>query len=254
LKKITEESLQRAWLAHLNSDPDQVIEILASDNVLAQSHDDIDPAVLLGLALHQRGRTLEAADVIEKASLLGPITDEARIALASCYAQLRRIDLARELYLELALSRRLDADLMLKVAAGLAAIDSPQLAMKVCEWITEKDDSVGQAYYDMGVYSARCGNALYLTEALTRRAIQLDSGNFHFRVGLASLLIQLQRDQEALEVVLSFETMQVQQATCFSCLQRIADLLTRHQHFDLAKHCQARFDALRAEHAGNSTH
>ncbi|MFG0268063.1 MAG: tetratricopeptide repeat protein, partial [Rhodopirellula sp. JB055] len=239
--------------AHLRSDSDQVIRLLASDNVLTQSHDDLEPAVLLGLALHQRGRTLEAADVIEKASLLGPITDEARIALASCYAQLRRTDLARELYLELALSRRLDAGLMLKVAAGLAAIDSPQLAMKVCEWITEKDDTVGQAYYDMGVYSARCGNALYLTEALTRRAIQLDSGNVHFRVGLASLLIQLQRDDEALEVVLSFEKTQLQQATCFSCLQQIADLLTRHQQLELATECQKRSNELRAERAANAT-
>ncbi|KLU01172.1 tetratricopeptide repeat family protein [Rhodopirellula islandica] len=254
MKKISEETLQCAWLAHLSGASDQVIQLLASDNVLAQTHDEVEPAVLLGLALHEVGRTLEAADAIEKASLLGPIPDEARITLASCYAQLRRIDLARELYLELALSRRLEADLMLKVAAGLAAIDSPQLAMKVCEWITEKDDSVGQAYYDMGVYSARCGNALYISEALTRRALQLDTGNFHYRVGLAALLIQLQRDGEALEIALTFTVDQLQHATCFSCLQRIADLLNRHQHTDLAVACQAQSDVLRAKRDTNPIH
>ncbi|MCR9207757.1 MAG: hypothetical protein NXI28_05975 [bacterium] len=247
MAKINQETLDLAWRAHASSDADRVIQLLAAEDILSQSHDDIEPAVLLGLALHDRGRVVEAADAIEKASLLGPIPDEARITLASCYAQLRRIDLARELYLELALSRRLDADLMLKVAGGLSAIDSPQLAMKVCEWITERDDSVAQAYYDMGVYSAHCGHALYISEALTRRALALDTGNVHYRVGLVSLLIQLRRESEALEVALTFEVDQIRTATCFSCLQRIADLLTRHNHTDLAIACHERSKALRAE-------
>ncbi|MEO9594280.1 hypothetical protein [Rhodopirellula bahusiensis] len=254
MKNISPETLDLAWQAHASSDPDRVIELLAAKDILAQSHGDIEPAVLLGLALHDRGRVIEAADAFEKASLLGPIPDEARITLASCYAQLRRIDLARDLYLELALSRRLDPDLMLKVAGGLSAIDSPQLAMKVCEWITEQDESVAQAYYDMGIYSANCGHALYISEALMRRAIALDSGNFHYRVGLVSLLIQLQCEGEALDIARTFEVAQIQEATCFSCLQRIADLLSRHKQPDLATACQARVKALRTERTAKSLH
>jgi len=193
---------------------------------------------LLGLVFQGSGRPFDAADAIERASLVVPVSDEARIALASSYAQLRRIDLARELYLQLALSRRLPPDLMLQVAAGLDAIDSPQLAMQVCEWITERDENVAQAYYDMGVYSARSGNALYLTEALTHRALQLDPGNLHYRIGLASLLVQLDRDDEAINALDGFADEDVDRVTCESCLSRIASLLHRRGQPDLAKRCE----------------
>lgn len=207
---------------------------------------------LLGLVLHGLARPFEAADAFERASLVMPVSDEARIALASSYAQLRRIDLARELYLQLALSRRLTPDLMLQVAAGLAAIDAPQLAMQVCEWITEQDDSIAQAYYDMGVYSALSGNVLYLTEALTHRALQLDPGNLHYRIGLASLLVQLDRDDEAIKALDGFADEDVDRVTCESCLSRIASLLHRRGQPELAKRCEYQAATLRQHKARTS--
>lgn len=206
---------------------------------------------LLGRVYHDLGRPFEAADAIEKASLVVPVSDETRIALASSYAQLRRIDLARELYLQLAIRRQLSADLMLQVAAGLEAIDSPQLAMQVCEWITERDDDVAQAYYDMGIYSARSGNALYLTEALTHRALQLDPGNLHYRIGLVSLMIQLDRDDEAIKALGAFAAGDVDKVTCESCLSRVAAMLERRGKNDLARQCKDHADQLRQRKAGN---
>ncbi|MCC9642182.1 hypothetical protein LOC71_07845 [Rhodopirellula sp. JC740] len=246
LRNVAAEStLRDARIALSNNHPERVIQSLASAKPLQQSHHDIEPAVLLGLAYHHLGRALESADALEKASLLGPIPDEARVALASSYAELRRTDLARDLFLELAISRRLPPGLMLQVAAGLAAIDSPQLAMKVCEWITESDDTVAQAYFDMGVYSARCGNELYITEALTRRALQLDSKNLHYQVGLASLLIQLRREDEAIEAMTLVNVDNIHQATCFSCLERIAELLSRRERHELASACRTQAKRLR---------
>ncbi|WP_417746264.1 tetratricopeptide repeat protein [Rosistilla oblonga] len=201
---------------------------------------------LLGLALHDLGRPLEAADAIEKASLICPVSDEVRIALASCYAQLRRTDLARELYLQLALTRKLPPALMLRIAAGLEAIDSPQLAMQVCEWITEQDDSIAQAYYDMGRYAACAGQPLYITEVLTIRALQLEPQNVQFRVGLVSLLIQLRRDDEAIRELLLLSRSDLQQVRCFSCLERIAEMLQRHGHTALARDCRAQVARLRS--------
>ncbi|QDT04955.1 hypothetical protein K227x_33530 [Rubripirellula lacrimiformis] len=204
-----------------------------------------DRLQLLGLVLHDLGQPYEAADAIEQASLIRPVRDEVRIALASCYAQLRRIDLARELYLQLALPRKLPAPLMLQVAAGLEAIDSPQLAMQVCQWITEQDESVAQAYYDMGFYSARSGHPLYLTEALTHRALQLDPANVHYRIGLVSLLVQLDRDNEAYQAFAKLAPSDIAKVTCVSCLGRIADMLDRQGHPPLSSACRTQADRLR---------
>lgn len=209
---------------------------------------------LLGLAWHDLGRPQEAADAIEKASLVSPISDPTRIVLASCYAGLLRIDLARDLYLQMALRRQLPPALMLQVAAGLEAIDSPQLAMQVCEWITEKDDTVAQAFYDMGIYSARSGQPLYLTEALTQRALQLDPNNLHYRIGLVSLMIQLNRDDEAIFTLGAFHEDDIEKVTCASCLSRIGGLLERRGFFDLADECEEKATRLRELSDGPAPH
>ena len=111
-------------------------------------HDSVTPGIrvrtleLFGLVLHDLGKVAEAADVLERAALIAPLEDVGRIALATCYAGLGRVDLARELYLQLALSRRLPSHLMLEVAAGLEGIDAPDLAMQVCQWVTDGDESI----------------------------------------------------------------------------------------------------------------
>jgi len=84
--------------------------------------------VLRGRALLDLGRSYEAADSLERASPIGPISNVARMALASNDADLRRVDLALDLDLQLTLSRRVPDDLMLQIAAGLAAVNAPQLA------------------------------------------------------------------------------------------------------------------------------
>ncbi|MEM9586810.1 MAG: hypothetical protein AAGA03_05980 [Planctomycetota bacterium] len=241
--------LQTVWHQYREGNVGGVIDALTPyasvDTPDSETHSNQSELLqLLGLALHDQGKPFEAADTLERASLLTPISDAARIALASSYAQLRRIDLARELYLQLALGRRLDAELMLQVAAGLEAIDSPDLAMKVCEWITERDESVAQAYYDMGFYSARAGQPLYMTEALVHRALQLDPENIHYRVGLVSLLIQLDRKEEAIRALGKIDSLDIEKVECVSCLRRIADLLHEKGEAVLACVCDRRVDVL----------
>ncbi len=237
--------LQQARDALASGDPQNAVALLAGSAVGPSKADDNAEALsLLGIAYQECGQPFEAADAIERASLIGPVCDEVRIALASAYAELRRIDLARELYLQLALSRRLSPPMMLQVAAGLAAIDAPELAMNVCEWITEKDDTVAQAYYDMGVYSATSGNELYLTEALTRRALQLEPCNVHFRIGLVSLLVQLHQDDQALIALGDIEEAKLAAVQSVSCLGRIADMLRRNEHDSLAAACERQIETL----------
>ncbi|TWU18644.1 hypothetical protein [Allorhodopirellula heiligendammensis] len=243
--RVARARYQAGRLAEVIAMASKVVERPAADG-LPENHQG-PWWELLGLALHDFGQPLDAADAIEKASLVSPISDETRIVLASCYAELMRIDLARDLYLQLAIRRALPAELMLQIAAGLEAIDSPQLAMQVCEWVTEKDDSHAQAFYDMGFYSARAGQPLYLTEALTQRAVQLDPGNLHYRIGLVSLLIQLNRDDEAIFALGTFTEDDVERVTCASCLSRISALLERRGFFGLADECDDKATRIREE-------
>lgn len=241
--RLARSRYQAGRLAEVVAMATQAVEQPAADG-LPENHQG--PWLeLLGLAWHDLGRPLEAADAIEQASLVSPIANQTRIVLASCYAELQRVDLARDLYLQLALRGELPPGLMLQVAAGLEAIDSPQLAMQVCEWVTEKDESIAQAFYDMGFYSARAGQPLYMTEALTYRALQLEPGNLHYRIGLVSLLVQLNRDDEAIYTLGSFDEDDVEQVTCASCLSRISGLLQRRGFFDLADECEEKATRLR---------
>ena len=209
---------------------------------------------LLGLVNYDLGLAKESADAIENAGLLAPLCDAARVTLACCYAQLGHIDLARDLYLQLAFSRKLSSTLMLEVAAGLEAIDAPQIALQVCELIIEQNEDVAQAYYDMGYYSARAGNPLYLTEALTIRALELDPENIHYRVGFVSLLIQLGRDVDALRAFGHITPAVISQVNCVGCLTRITEMLRRQGIPGLASVCEDRIDRLtRANDTATST-
>ncbi|MEM1224188.1 MAG: hypothetical protein AAGJ40_00740 [Planctomycetota bacterium] len=240
------------WQMYQRGELEKCHQMLRVGNRRVEDIHDHESLELLGLILHDLGNPYEAADAIERASLLAPIRDETRIALASCYAQLRRIDLARELYLQLALQRRLPANLMLQIAAGLEATDAAELAMTVCEWVTEDHPGHAQAFYDMGFYNARSGQPLYVTEAFTREAIRADPGNLHYRIGLISLLIQMQRDDEALEIFSSVSPDQIGEVTCSGCLDRIASMLRRRHEPELADRCERQRDSIRLNHPAES--
>ncbi len=241
-------ALEQAWEAYAAGSlrrGESILERLIGGNVELPLRQRAEAFELLGLIKHDLGLPQEAADAIENAGLITPLRDSARVALAGCYAQMEHVDLAREMYLQLALSRTLSSSLMLEIAAGLEAIDSPALAMQVCELIMIQDDCLAQVYYDMGYYSARAGQPLYLTEALTLRALKLDPANIHYKIGLVSLLIQLKRDDEAIRVVGGMNPSDINQVTCLSCLEKIAVLLQQHEFGAMASTCRARVEQLR---------
>ena len=92
----------------------------------------------------------------------------------------------------------------------------------------------------MGYYSARSGKPLYLTEALTLRALKLDPANVHFRVGLVSLLIHLDREDEALAAMGELDQRDIETINCSTCLVRIARMLDRNVKSGLAEVCRNR--------------
>lgn len=90
MKKMCLEEARAAWLRR---EPLEVIGLLADPQPVVFDADELERWLLLGAAYHALGRPIEAADSIEKASLIGPIPDQSRFVLACCYAELRRTGL-----------------------------------------------------------------------------------------------------------------------------------------------------------------
>ncbi|MEL6104928.1 MAG: tetratricopeptide repeat protein [Planctomycetota bacterium] len=231
------QTLSDAYEAFRRERPDEAIRLLLP----LCERDDAFSAVrseamqLYGIVLHDRGEIEQAAATIEKAEQMSPLNAVTRIALASAYASLGRVGQARDLYLRMAIKRDLPSRLMLEIAAGLEAVGAPQSAVQVCQWVIDAEPSNPQAHYDMGFYSARAGQPLYLSEAMTHRAIQLDPKNISFRVGLASLLIQLDREDEAIAALNEIGSEELRHVTCEDTLHRIASVLERHRRVGLAR-------------------
>lgn len=227
-----------AWIAYASGDLPEALR-MADAAIDADQHDGRAWEVR-GLALRDLGEPLRAADALERASLLVPVCPEARIALAHCYGTLRRRTLARELYIELVASTDPTVALLLEIAAGLEALDEPKLAMEVCRRAGWRDPEAAQVHYDMGFYAVRCGYPPQIVEALARRAVELEPGNVHYRLGLASLLTRLNRPAEAHRVVRSLSPQQIGEVTCKCCLERIGELFEQAGDAERAALCRQR--------------
>lgn len=198
-----------------------------------------------GLSLMQAGRFEDGIDAIERASLLHPIGQAARIALAIAYGRAGRRRLSRELLMQAAIRSDVNEFSLLRIAAGLEAIDEPRLAMEACRRAYRLAPELAQVHYAMGVYASRAGHPPDLVEALARRAVDLEPRNIHYRVGLASLLIRLERSSEALQIIQRVADIDLAKVTCQGCLSRVANLF-----FDLGDQIEAarwadRLDQLR---------
>lgn len=236
----TSKHANEAWQEYSSGNLSFAIKL--AEYGLAEEEDHGPLWEVLGLAQRDLGRTEEALDSLERASLLIPLKNVSRIVLADCYAQHGRRDLAKDLFLSAAISGRLDEIELLQVAAGLEGIDEPRLAMEACRRAGKLAPDFGQVHYDMGFYASRCGHPPHLVEALVRKAIELEPANIHYRIGLTSLLIRFGRNHEAHEVVWQLTSAQIQEVTCRCCLKRIANLF-----FDLGDEQRAQEFAARLE-------
>ncbi|MEC7428260.1 MAG: tetratricopeptide repeat protein [Planctomycetota bacterium] len=179
---------------------------------------------LLGLAYRDSGDIGAAVDAFERATMLVVLHPLSRVCLTECYAVQKRYELARDLYLTQADEGTGDSQLLLLIAAGLEGINEPQLAMDICRRAGELDPGSGQAMYDLCFYAMRCGCTASLAESLAWKAVELDPGNVEFRIGLASILIRLDRIEKAMWVLRYLAKSQFQNVNCVCCLERIATL------------------------------
>lgn len=239
---IRQSKCSPAWTAYTSGDLPGALT--RANAAIRADENDGRAWEVRGLVLRDLNRPLDAADAIERAALLAPISFRARIALAQSYGTLRRRSLARELYVELVENNELSVALLLEIAAGLDAVDEPKLAMEVCRRAGWRDPEAAQVYYDMGFYAARCGCRPRVVESLVWHAIDLEPGNLHYRIGLASLLTRLDRKTDAYRVVQFLSPRQIGEITCSCCLERIGQLFEQIGDAERGAVCRRRWREL----------
>lgn len=215
--------LKTAWLRYLAGDL-RVAEALCLA-LLSKNSDCGKSWELLGLVYYDMARTPDAIDALERASLATPMSQQARIALAAAYADSRRYELARDLYLEIAKSTGLGTTLMLEISVGLHRLGGNEAAFKLCRKAIHCDPSVARAYYDMGYYGWLAGCSPEAIEPLIRFALELAPANLQYQLGLVSLLVATNRAEEATALAKQIPLEQYSQITCRCCLERLEKLV-----------------------------
>ena len=210
---------------------------------LAEGCEDAAARRLLGKSQLQCGEWQAGIATLELASLEAPIDEESRILLAIAYGIVGRRILSRDLLMAAARSGRLGEAELLRVASALESIDEPQRALHVCRAAGRLAPDSAAVSYQMGFYAARCGEPLGTCEALIRRAVELEPKNVQYRVGLASLLLQLGRDVEAFVAVDPVIPSRLDDVSCECCLKKLANLFFDFDDVARAKLCAGRLAA-----------
>lgn len=240
------EVLSRARAAYESGDSDVALQL--TRRYLRHFKDDVRGWELIGLIQFSRGRFRISVSALERASLIAPLKPAARVCLAHGYARLGHSELSRDLLVALIPDESLPLPLLLQVASGLDAVGQPHLAMHACREAARRDPAHTQAYYDQGYYAARCGLPANVTESLARKAISLDSSRVCFRVGLAGLLIQQDRQHVALGLIKELTNSQIDEVCCGCCLRKVVQLYQQAGDYRRAVLCHQRIIALEYHH------
>lgn len=217
-----QDELSTARLAYESGDLDRAMLLIKRQ--MRWRTDDGRYWELIGTIQYARGRFAVSVSALERASLLVPLTPASRVCLGHGYGKIGRKALSRDLLEILISDSSLSMPLLLQVAAGLDAIDRPDLAMKACRAASERDSQHAQPYYDLGYYAARCGYPPRISESLARKAVSLSPQTISYRIGLMSLLMKQDRYDDACEIIQDLSNEQIDCIHCRCCLQRIARL------------------------------
>ncbi|MEM1228522.1 MAG: hypothetical protein AAGJ40_22750 [Planctomycetota bacterium] len=219
---------------------------------LARDPDDAAAMTTLGRSLLKLGDVSSGVDALERSALIRPLCLDARIELAIGYGTLQRTSLSRDLLMAVAVSDDVDTAALLKIAAGLEAIDEPRLAMEACRQAGRRSPETAEVHFQMGHYAGACGHPVSVSEALVRHAIDLDPDNLHYQIGLSSLLIRVERYREAVSILDAVVPERLDEVTCECCLRRIANLFFDVDDVPRAKLCAARLSDLQVRPAVTS--
>jgi len=206
--------------------------------------DSFQQLVSFGFALFKRNDFSASADALERAALIRPLSNEARITLATAYGMLGQVSLSRDLLLGLATNPSVNEVELLCIAMGFESIDQPRLAMEACRQAGKLAPESPHIHYRMAYYASKCGYPFSTVEALQRHAISLDPFNIQFRIGLAAHLLRVKRTAAALVVVRPVLPDRIEEVRCASCLKMLANLFFDNDRLAEAAVCAERLQSV----------
>jgi tetratricopeptide (TPR) repeat protein len=157
---------------------------------------------LLGVAYQRSARYADALHALEMASLLKPLDIGARFCLAEAYAATGSLPLAVFMYRMVSEDPRTPVWLLPKVASHLGELREFEHALDVCQTIVERDTERHEAHFGIGFYLRRLGAPTERVVAAIQRAFELAPQSPLYRVVLASLLQEMDRHDDAYELLL----------------------------------------------------
>lgn len=239
MSSLIEKQIQHLCATNCHKD---VIEL--GDDLLQQGIDLRNSWESYGVSLLQTGFEAEGIAAIERATIVKPLQERTRIALAVAYGRTGKRQLAKELLMGLGCSDRLDAMQLLQLAAGFDAINEPRMAMEACRRAWKLAADIACIYYDMAYYALRCKCPNRNVESLLRKSVELESDNADFCIGLMSFLRSQGRLEEACEIVAHCSSDSIARVTCRCCIERVIDLMVQAGQSTAAKAWMQRLTTL----------
>jgi tetratricopeptide (TPR) repeat protein len=140
---------------------------------------------VLGVALWANKDAGLALDVLETATTLAPLRPVARRALADCYVQAGKKELAVLVYRHLIDAGDCPSALLPGVAAALNSLGEYLLALTACRTLADREPEHHQAFFGIAYYLSRLGAPPCAVVAPLAMAMDLAPGVLHYRLNLA---------------------------------------------------------------------
>jgi len=207
--------------------------------------DDVRLWEFLGIARHALREFPAAMEALEQATVRGPLSPAAELALAGCYLVLGRMELAGSMYRHLATRPHVPGRLLPSMAAGLLHVGEFQWAVEVQRRAALERPDDEDALYALVHYMGLAEYPPELIRPIADRVFRINPASIRNRVFLALVHHRL-GDHQAGYGLLSTVDMQELLTQCCPCrLIRLASLFAAVG--DRARHeaCMARLAGLR---------
>jgi predicted Zn-dependent protease len=196
---------------------------------------------LLGLVNFEIGDVRTAESALERASLLCPLKPRGQLALAKCYDQSGHREAAAAIYCHLASFAELEAGLLEPLAAGLGRAGNAELALEVCRRAAKLMPESADPLVGIVHYMRRLRRPMESILPVMFRAHQLDPENAEYRISLAWMLYQLDRSEDAAELL---EPVPFAESSCIRCLTLMKQVFERAGDVERADVCRWRLESL----------
>jgi tetratricopeptide (TPR) repeat protein len=196
---------------------------------------------LLGLVAFEMDDQALAESALERASLLGPLSAAAQIALGKCYDGSGHRAAAAAIYRHVAQLSALDAELLEPLASGLGRAGELELALDVCRRAARRMPDNPDPLVGIVHYMRRLRRPIELIVPAMFRAHHLEPENSEYRISLAWMLHELGRSDEGAHLLAAVP---YEEFSCIRCLTLMKQIFEQVGEEERAAVCRMRLDVI----------